>query len=167
MAIRTFISGDIPALHQLLTSNRWEYFLDSVIDKQGLDLRDEKYFASDTTQTLVCVDSKGSLVGFIRFFDIKNSDIDSPLFIVNVDEGARGKGVGTELVSRGVRYVFDTYDKIRRIEATTRVDNKAMQKVFESTGFRHEATYRKVWRIKEGKYVDSLGYAILREEFEL
>ena len=94
-------------------------------------MRDEKYFASDTTQTLVYIDSERSLKGFIRFFDIKNSDIGSPEFIVNVDEGARGKGVGTELVSRGVRYVFDTYDKVRRIEATTRVDNKAMQKVFK------------------------------------
>jgi RimJ/RimL family protein N-acetyltransferase len=167
MSIRPFISEDIPALHHLLTSNRWEYFLDPVIDKRGLKVRNEKYFASNTTQTLVYIDSERSLKGFIRFFDIKNSDTDSPLFIVNVDESARGKGIGTELISRGVRYIFDRYDKIRRIEATTRVDNKAMQKVFESAGFRHEATYRKVWRVKEGKYVDSLGYAILREEFEL
>ena len=166
MAIRPFISEDIPAIHHLLTSNRWEYFLNPIIDERGLEVRDEKYFASDTTQTLVFIDSERSLKGFIRFFDIKNSDIGSPEFIVNVDEGARGKGVGTELVSRGVRYVFDTYDKVRRIEATTRVDNKAMQKVFKSAGFRHEATYRKDWRVKEGKYVDSLGYAILREELD-
>ncbi|MHB1129456.1 MAG: GNAT family N-acetyltransferase [Ilumatobacteraceae bacterium] len=167
MVIRLFVSEDIPALHHLLTSNRWEYFLNPVIDERELAVRDKRYFASDTTETLVYIDSERSLKGFIRFFDIKNSDIDSPLFIVNIDESARGIGVGTELVRRGVKYVFDTFDKIRRVEATTRVDNKAIQKLFESAGFRHEATYRKVWRVKDGKYVDSLGYAILREEFKL
>ncbi len=166
MTIRPFISEDIPALHHLLTSNRWEYFLHPVIDERELQARNEEYFASMTTQTLVYIDSAGDLKGFIRFFEIKNSDAESPLFIVNVDESARGNGVGTELVVQGVRYIFDTYDKIRRVEATTRVDNKAMRRVFESAGFRHEATYREVWRIKEGKYVDSLGYAILREELE-
>ncbi|MEO8162520.1 MAG: GNAT family protein [Ilumatobacteraceae bacterium] len=166
MAYRPFTSEDIPSLHHLLTSNRWEYFLDPVIDERELKDRDEEYFSSNTNQTLVFIDSERILKGFIRFFDIKNSDIDSPLFTVNVDESARRKGVGTELVRRGVRHVFNMFDKIRRIEATTRADNKAMQKVFESTGFRHEATYRKVWRIEEGKYVDSLGYAILREEIK-
>ncbi len=167
MAIRPFIPEDIPALHHLLTSNYWEYFLNPIIDEQELQARNEKYFSSNTTQTLVYIDSAATLKGLIRFFDIKNSDTESPLFIVNVDESARGNGVGTELVVQGVRYIFDTYDKIRRIEATTRVDNKAMQRVLASAGFRHEATYRDVWRIKEGTYVDSLGYAILRDEFTL
>lgn len=166
MVIRPFISQDIPAIHHLLTSNRWEYFLHPVIDERELQVRNEKYFASNTTQTLVYIDSAESLKGFVRFFEIKNSDSESPLFTVKVDESARGKGVGTQLVVQGVRYIFDTYDKVRRVEATTRVDNKEMQRVFKSVGFRHEATYREVWRIKEGKYVDSLGYAILREEFE-
>ena len=166
MSIRHFISEDVPALHHLLTSNRWEYFLHPVIDERGLKARNEKYFASNTTKTLVYIDSGRDLKGFIRFFDIRNSDVGSPEFIVNLDEGARGKGVGTLLVSQGVRYIFDTYDKIRRIEATTRVDNIAMRRVFESAGFTHEATYRKAWPVNEGKYVDSLGYAILREECE-
>lgn len=160
------MSVDVPALHHLLTSNRWDYFLEPVIDKKGLEVRDEKYFASNTTQTLVYLDSQENLKGFIRFFDINNSDIGSPEFNVNVDEGARGKGVGKLLVRRGVEHIFDSYAKVRRIEATTRVDNKAMQRVFELAGFRHEATYKKDWPVGEGKYVDSLGYAILREEFK-
>ncbi len=162
--IRLFEPSDLPALHHLLTSNRWEYFIDPIIDEEGLNVRDLLYFSSDTHKTLVYVDTRGSILGYIRFFDIENSDSDAPDFIVSVDEHSRGKRIGLELVKQGVKYIFSTYDKIRRIEAATRVDNIPMQKVFESAGFTHEATYRKEWRVSKDHYVDSLGYGILREE---
>ena len=165
--IRPFQPEDILALHKLLTSNRWEYFIDPVIDEQGLKVRDEKYFSGEKNETLVSVDSDGNLQGYIRFFDIENSDSDAPDFIVSVDDNARGKGIGTELVKEGVKYIFSKHDKIRRIEAATRADNIPMQKVFVSAGFTHEATYRKEWRVKDGEYMDSLGYGILREEVKL
>ena len=164
--IRLFESTDLKSLHHLLTSNRWEYFIDPLIDERGLKVRDELYFSSNTNKTLVYIDTDGALVGYIRFFDIENSDSDAPDFIVSVDEKVRGKGVGSKLVKEGVKYIFKTYDKIRRIEAATRVDNIPMQNVFESAGFVHEATYRKEWRVNENEYVDSLGYGILREEAE-
>ncbi|MEO6536492.1 MAG: GNAT family protein [Candidatus Paceibacterota bacterium] len=165
--IRPFEPSDIPALHALLTSNRWEYFIDPVIDEEGLKVRDEKYFLSETNQTLISLNNDGELKGYIRFFDIKNSDDDAPDFIVSVDENARGKGIGTELVREGVKYIFNKYDQIRRIEATTRIDNVPMQKVFEAAGFTHEATYRKAWKIRGGEHVDAFGYGILKEEVRL
>lgn len=165
--IRPFKPSDTLALHTLLTANRWEYFIDPIIDEEGLKIRNEKYFSSENNQTLVSVDENGMLQGYIRFFDIENSDDDAPDFIVSVDESVRGKGIGTELVKEGVKYIFSKYDKIHRIEATTRVDNLPMQKVFESAGFTHEATYRKAWKVRGSEYVDALGYGILREEVQL
>lgn len=166
MEIRPFKSEDLSALHLLLASNRWDYFLDPVINERGLKIRDEKYFMSDTTQTLVYVDEANKLLGFIHFDKIKNSAGDSPSFTLCVDQGARGKGIGQKLLHNGVKYIFEHHDKIRRIYATTREDNVAMRKTFESENFRQEAHYKKEWENRDtGEYVDSIGYAILREEF--
>ncbi|MEJ0053885.1 MAG: GNAT family protein [bacterium] len=167
MEIHLFRPGDLPAIHHLLTSNRWEYFLDPIIDERGLAIRDENYFSSETAQTLVCYD-ESKLLGFIHFDNIKNSGSDAPSFTLCVDKDARGKGVGTKLLKEGIAYIFGRYDKIRRIYATTREDNAAMRKVFESLGFRQEARHKKEWENREtGEYVDAVGYALLREEFIL
>ena len=42
--IKPFEVKDLEEIHKLLTSNRWEFFLDPVIDERGLKVRDEKFF---------------------------------------------------------------------------------------------------------------------------
>ena len=164
--IKLFESEDLQELHKLIASNRWDFFLDPIIDERGLGVRDEKYFLNETNQTLVYRDDNGILLGYIHFDNIKNTNNDAPSFTVSVDKGIRGSGVGKELVKQGVKYIFDKYDKIRRIYATTREDNIPMQKIFESLGFRQEARHKKEWEIRAtGEYVDTLGYAVLRDEF--
>lgn len=164
MNIRLFAPSDLPAVHHLLTSNRWEYFLDAVIDEQGLHHRDEKYFVGTDSLTFVCLDDSEMLLGFIRFTELQEGE--SPDFVLYVDKDARQQGVGKALLRYGVEYIFSNYSKIRRIEATTREDNIAMQKTFESLGFRKEAHYVKEWENREThEYMDSYGYALLREEF--
>ena len=51
-----------------------------------------------------------------------------------------------------------------RIEGTTRADNFAMQRVFDACGYTQEARFREAWPVEDGRYLDSLGYAILRRE---
>jgi RimJ/RimL family protein N-acetyltransferase len=150
MEIRLFIPEDLQSLQNLLISNTWEFFLDTTIDKETVEkYRDEKYFDNQTTKTLVYLDDDGTIQGYIRFY-----------------EKCRGKGIGKALIHAGLKYIFVHFNT-RRIEASTRVDNIPMQKLFEASGFTHEATYRKAWENRQtGEYVDSLGYAILREEFE-
>ena len=166
MDIRPFDSKDLPAAHRLLASNRWEHFLDPVIDEQGLKIRDEKYFSGDTAETLVAIDDEGTLVGLVQFEGV-NNDVDAfPSFTLYIEKGARGKGLGTELLKEGIAYIFRKFDKVRRIYATTRADNTPMQKTFEAVGFRQEARHKKEWQNREtGEYIDTLGYALLREEF--
>jgi RimJ/RimL family protein N-acetyltransferase len=165
MEIRLFILEDLQSLQNLLVSNTWEFFLDTTIDKETAEkYRDEKYFDNQTTKTLVYLDDDGTIQGYIRFYDIENGE--TPGFVVGVDEKCRGKGIGKALIHAGLKYIFVHFNT-RRIEASTRVDNIPMQKLFEASGFTHEATYRKAWENwQTGEYVDSLGYAILREEFE-
>ena len=164
--IRPFNAQDIKDIRDLLTSNRWEYFLHPVIANEELSKRTENYFSGDGIESFVCRDEHGKLLGLIRFFDIEDSDISSPEFTVYVDEQARQIGVGTDLLRMGLQFVFNTYLNTRRVEATTRCDNIPMQRLFESTGFTKESQYRKDWKNTDtGEYMDAFGYAILKDEF--
>jgi RimJ/RimL family protein N-acetyltransferase len=165
MAIKLFEASDLSDIHYLLTSNHWDFYLDPLIDEAGVRVRGEDYFSGDGNVTLVSRSDQGVLEGFIHFDTFKNSDENAPSFNISVDKGARGKGIGTQLVKEGIKYIFEHHTKIRRIYATTREDNIPMQKVFESLGFRLEATHKKEWKIREtGAFVDELGYALLKED---
>lgn len=167
MATHLFKAEDLPAIHQILISNHWDYFLDPVIDEHGLAIRDEAYFSNEKNHTLVYTDEAGKILGFIHFDNVKNSVGEAPSFTLCVDKDARGKGVGVTLLKDGIKYIFDHFDKIRRIYATTRADNSAMQKTFEALGFRQEARHIKEWEDRQtGTFVDTLGYGLLREEFK-
>ena len=49
----------------------------------------------------------------------------------------------------------------------TRHDNLAMRRVFQKCGFQQEALRRRAWQVDGGEPVDCVGYAILRDEFEM
>ena len=164
--VRVFNPEDIKDIHNLLTSNRWEYFLDPVITAEGLKKRNEEYFSSKDSKSLVYRSAQNNLLGVIRFFEIEDNDTSSPDFTINVDEQARQKGVGKQLLREGVQFIFDMYKNIRRVEATTRCDNVPMQRLFEAVGFAKESHYRKVWKNSNtGVFMDAFGYAVLKDEF--
>ncbi len=165
MHIRPFKKEDLLKIHNLLLSNTWEFFTKPTLSKSDLISRNEYYFSSISNETIVLVDDEEDVKGFIRFFDIENVEDASTLFDVYVDLGYRGKGFGTLLVIEGIKYIYEKYKNIRRIEATTRFDNLTMQKVLEKCGFRKEAQYRKAWKIDSESFVDTFGYGLLREEF--
>ncbi len=54
-----------------------------------------------------------------------------------------------------------------RIEATTRHDNTAMQKVFDRCGYRQEGRLVEAWVSADGSRFDTLIYAILRREWSV
>lgn len=164
--VRIFNAEDINDIHDLLTSNRWEYLFESVITTEGLKKRNEEYFSSNDSKSLVYRNAQNKLLGVIRFFEIEDNDTSDPDFTIYVDEQARQKGVGKKLLKEGVQFIFDAYRNIRRVEATTRCDNIPMQRLFEAVGFAKESHYRKVWKVSNtGEFMDSFGYAILRDEF--
>src|SRR3989344_8342853 len=100
--VRIVRSEDVKDIHNLFISNRWEYLLDPIITEEGLKIRDKKYFSSNENKTLVYRDEQGKLVGVIRFFEIEDNDTSSPDFTIYVDEQARGKGIGKELIQKGI-----------------------------------------------------------------
>ena len=63
-------------------------------------------------------------------------------------------------------HLFSTYLELDRIEATTRHDNLAMQRVFDHCGYRLEGRTLEAWANADGTRSDTLAYAILRREWQ-
>ena len=88
----------------------------------------------------------------------------SPLIDLRLAASDRGRGVGTAALGWLTDHLFDTYPELHRVEATTRGDNLAMQRVFERCGYRSEGRMVEAWRQPDGTRFDALAYAILRRE---
>lgn len=63
-------------------------------------------------------------------------------------------------------HLFSTYLELDRIEATTRHDNLAMQRVFDHCSYRLEGRMLEAWANADGTRSDTLAYAILRREWQ-
>ena len=75
-----------------------------------------------------------------------------------------GKGIATAAVKAIVAHVFDKFNMLR-IHAGVFAWNPASARVLEKAGFAFEARLRKAV-VKDGKNIDQLMYAMLREEWE-
>jgi RimJ/RimL family protein N-acetyltransferase/uncharacterized cupin superfamily protein len=104
-------------------------------------------------------------VGLIRAFDLDDVADGSPLFDVRIAATDRGRGLGVASVAWLTGHLFATYDELHRIEATTRGDNVAMQRVFARCGYRLEGRMVEAWTQDDGARFDSLTYAILRRDW--
>jgi RimJ/RimL family protein N-acetyltransferase len=104
-------------------------------------------------------------IGLIRVFDLDDLDEGSPLFDLRIAEGHRGHGVGRAAVTWLTTHLFSTYVELHRIEATTRHDNLAMQRVLERCSYRLEGRMLEAWKNADGTRSDTLTYAILRREW--
>ncbi len=80
------------------------------------------------------------------------------------DDSLWGMGLGFEALSHWIDYLFDSYKEIVRLDIRTWSGNYGMIKLAEKLGFTQEARFRKA-RIVNGQYYDSLGYGILKEEW--
>ncbi|MFT8312084.1 MAG: GNAT family protein [Sporolactobacillus sp.] len=62
-------------------------------------------------------------------------------------------------------YLFQAMPEIVRVDLRTWSGNFGMMKLAEKLGYTKEACFRKA-RIVNGKYYDSIGYGVLREEWD-
>ena len=77
---------------------------------------------------------EGSRVGIIRLLDLGDVDQGRPLFDIRIATSHRGRGLGTAAVRWLTAHLFDRFDVLHRIEATTHLDNLAMRRVLERCG---------------------------------
>jgi RimJ/RimL family protein N-acetyltransferase len=97
--------------------------------------------------------------------DLDDLDVGSPLFDLRIAEGHRGSGVGRVAVTWSTNHLFSTYLELNRIEATTRDDNAAMQRVFERCRYRLEGRMLEAWKNADDTRSDTLIFAILGREW--
>lgn len=82
-----------------------------------------------------------------------------------LESGHWGRGLATEALTAIVEYTFETFPRIRRLEASVYGWNSASGRVLEECGFRREATLRAAVR-KDGEVTDELIYSLMRQDSE-
>jgi RimJ/RimL family protein N-acetyltransferase len=107
----------------------------------------------------------GQPVGLVRLLDIGDVVNGSPLFDLRIAESWRGRGLGTQAVTWLTAHLFERFAPLHRIEATTRADNVAMQKVLDHCGYRAEGQLREAWRNDDGSRSNTMIYGILRPDW--
>jgi len=120
------------------------------------------YFISEETETFWLVHSELGRIGIVRLEDLRD---ETPMFDLRLASRFRGRGLGVEALTAITAHVFSTTGAIR-LEGQTREDNHAMRAVFDRAGWTKEAHYRRSWPVIGSDPLDSVGYAILREEWE-
>ncbi|MDY0404336.1 GNAT family protein [Virgibacillus sp. 179-BFC.A HS] len=160
-----FTLSEKPKLIDWLTSDRWDFYENTTPSRDKISSAiDKGEYHGDECRTFWMRDPLTSEnVGLIRIYDLLD---ESAMFDLRVKTANRGTGIGKHAVRWLTAHVFNTYPKIIRIEGQTREDNIAMRKVFRSCGYLKEAHYRACWKNESNEYLDSIGYGILKSDFE-
>ena len=82
------------------------------------------------------------------------------------DESTWGKGLGYEALGLWSQLILDSKPELVRLDLRTWSGNIGMMKLAERLGYTLEARFRKA-RIVKGEYYDSLGYGVMREEWQV
>lgn len=95
-------------------------------------------------------------------------DVESNMYEVGywIGEASWGKGIMTAALRAYVKWVFETFPAINRLEGVVFEGNEASVKVLKNAGFVYEGTRRKA-AVKHGVVMDILVYGLLREECSL
>lgn len=157
-------NDEAEALIAFLTGETWPYHGVRTLTEANVreQVAQGRYDASDEKRTFWILDDKGTKVGLLRVFDLQDP---TPMFDIRISAQYRGQGLGLLTVKRLVEYVFTNYADTIRLEGHTRVDNYAMRKTFHNAGFVKEAVHRLSWPSEDGELHDSIGYAMLREDW--
>ena len=91
---------------------------------------------------------------------------DGVMFDLRLANQFRGQGLGVPTMRALAAELFTAYPTARRFEGQTRQDNVAMRRVLEQSGFVKEAHYRQGWPTGDGTFLDSIGYGLLRTDWE-
>lgn len=120
-------------------------------------------FASADTASFWIVDEQIT-VGLIRVLDLGDIGTGAPLLDFRIATPHRARGIGTQAARWIVHHLFDTYPELHRVEANTRHDNAAMQRVLSKARFTHEGRLREGWSSTDGQRYDTMVYGLLRSD---
>ncbi|MFB6146511.1 MAG: GNAT family N-acetyltransferase [Halobacteriaceae archaeon] len=170
-----YIAGETVALHPVEEADL-PFLRDTINDPEvraylgfrpPMNLaREEEYFESvvcgDDSQVQFVVRADGDPVGTVGLHGVDSPDGSSEIGLF-FDADHWGQGYGSEAASLVVDFAFE---ELRRHRVTARVieGNERSANLFESLGFRREATFREA-EFRDGDYVDAYRYAVLADEW--
>jgi RimJ/RimL family protein N-acetyltransferase len=160
---RRFVPAEADLLAEFLTAEDWPYFAgDSGPTANRIRERVAAGdYDNDRTRTFwIVADTEA---GLIRLFDLGDS---TPLFELRIRAAYRRAGLGTGALRWLTGYLFTEFPHVQRIEGATRQDNRAMRRTFARCGYVKEAHWRQAWAGRDGTLYDSVGYGILRSDWE-
>jgi RimJ/RimL family protein N-acetyltransferase len=149
-------------LIDFLTSETWSFHGQENPSEESIRKSLENGFYTENGNRTFWITYNDEKIGLIRLFELEDPTC---IFDLRIKEKWRGQGIGKEAVHWLTTFVFSNYPEMIRIEGHTRFDNLAMRKTFFNSGYVKEAYHRKSWR-QSGKLFDSVGYAMIREDWE-
>lgn len=129
---------------------------------------DKSWFESymknrDTNVRCSIVDESDIILGLVSLVSIDYVNRSAVFNIMIGDKANRGKGIGCFAVREILKHAFENLN-LQRVELGVLEDNEIAIHLYEKSGFKYEGRKRRA-KYKNGKYVDLLMYAILRDEF--
>ncbi|GAA3532269.1 hypothetical protein GCM10022419_009130 [Nonomuraea rosea] len=156
-----FSPDDTERLVAFMTEEEWPFHAGTQ-DPEAVRQRAGEGLYDDEETRSFWVLAVGEHAGLVRLQDFAD---DTPMFDLRIKKAWRGRGLGARAVTWLTGYLFTELPDIARIEGTTRQDNHAMRAIFRRSGYAKEAHYRQAWPGQDGQLYDSVGYAILRQDW--
>lgn len=136
------------------------FFVGEEVDQEWFD----RYLKQRSTAVrLAIVDEEDRIVGCVYLLDINRINQCAELHIVIGNERNRGKGIGSYAVKSLVEYAFYNLN-LHRVQLEVLTYNKAAIALYKKCGFIEEGIRQSVI-YKNGKYVDVMMMALLRENY--
>jgi ribosomal-protein-alanine N-acetyltransferase len=162
--LRTATAADAQAILELRLANRprLEPYEPDVEDPDARYLLDgvERWIAAGTGRYVI-VDGE-EVVGALGLFELKGPPLQSAVLGYWVDHARTGRGLATRAVAEALPIAFGEL-ALHRVEAGTRVDNIASQRVLQHNGFTCVGLLRRHLRIG-GEWTDHLLWERLADD---
>lgn len=112
---------------------------------------------------IVEAESENNILGLVSLTDIDSINQNAEFHIMIGDKNNRGKGIGYFATNEMLKHAFNNMN-LNRIEIGVLESNSIAIKLYESAGFKREGIKRK-FVYKNGKFIDMIMMAILKDEF--
>jgi RimJ/RimL family protein N-acetyltransferase len=158
---RVEIPHDHDQLVEFLGNDEWPFHARRLLTPGDVVAMD---FSSPDVASFWIFDRRET-VGLVRLLELGDIGEGAPRFDLRIATRHRGRGFGTRGTRWVVNHLFTDYPELHRIEANTRHDNTAMQRVLADAGFTHEGRLRETWPSDHGEWFDTMVYGILRADW--
>lgn len=125
----------------------------------------ENNFTVPRERLIIAERAQNRMIGQVSCYWISEETHWLAAGIVIYDPSLWGKGCGFEALGLWTDYLFSSRSHIVRLDLQTWSGNAGMMGLATKLGYQLEGCFRNA-RIVAGEYYDSLGYGILREEWQ-